>query len=645
MRNNSVFNMVFTKVGWLIRSLTIVIGVIFAGPSWAEVPSATPTFAEEDISVSDDAPIIVPKSITKGDSYNKNKRQRAQKPPSDTITTETLQSNPITEISPEQKPVVSVPMPDGVTSAALPDVSLESIGSVDAQNTLGTNIWKKTAHGLAIRLVAGLPTDIHLSFIRNLQRRLLLGAAEPPQIDQSMELADQSLLTARLNKLWNTGFWQDYRELVKLMPPSQIPPNVTKNLFASELQDAKFSDACAHFNQNMQNNADELFWRRARIFCALVSGKNDVARLQRDLMAEKSKSESSDWLALTDAALGGSKKTSVKAKNLDVLDWALVRFASIAVNTDEFDGTSNPGINAIIIGIDQMPALKKIELAEKMALRGIISPEKLLKAYQSVIQNAPVQIQSADNSKLPAAMRRANNAVYIQNLSEPAKKTAVIADLFQSSNKPAERRLLALAVASSLTETLPVQELQSFAPTAIRLHAVLGNYPAARLWMDVAVLDDAVAVKSWPYVRLLRLVDGSNARGKNLFQQWITATLAADPKSLEDKLALLALAAKSLGDSDEIYDLTALPKNFNADILALRDSRSASAASSIMMQQAVQNNMRGAGLAMVIYALGGGELADVDAHTVVRSLDAVQRLLGAGEARNLALEVLANAGL
>ncbi|TAH32753.1 MAG: hypothetical protein EYC62_08430 [Alphaproteobacteria bacterium] len=592
---------------------------------------------------------VAEESATKGDNYNKAERQKqneqtqeliSQSKNGKEVSEQTLESSPILNVEPTASAAIGTVI---VSSQELPGIALDSAGISDRGITLGSNMWQNTPHGLAIRLVSGLPTDIESPSIRNLAIRLLLTAAEQPRKDSSMELGDQLLIDQRLVKLWNMGQWQQYGNLVATMPGNVVAGNLAKNYALLQLILGQTKGGCERVDKFSRQDNPDRFWQKAQIYCAMVSGKQDVAKLMHDLWQEKYENDDPILHKLLVAAESNARDVKVKAKDLSTLHWLIVNDADLIVNTDGVD-TIDVAAQMLLLSNDNILWQKKSALAEKLALHGVIDTNKLTGIYSQLESNgkAGKALLRKEDSKISDAQRRGSNWLYIHAIADPVQRATAINDSYEDLDAIQERRLLALAHADWLKSLIPSTDYIWFAPTAGRLLILLGEPKLARAWFEIATSDESTAAKAWPYIRVLHLSDGQS---KILQEKWIARTILSAPRKLEEYLGMLALHLNALGESDNIWTRDTLPKGFSADMLKLTTHKAATPGASILLQQAAQANSRAESVAYVIYMLGQNNLADIAAQNVAESVESLNHLGLQEEARNLVLESLVASGL
>ncbi len=614
-------------------------------------------------SVISDAPAADAASPAKEDSYNKAERKKKDEAvaktvsenkienqkDSDSVKSEILQSDAITAVTPavEQKPV-SEPVANepAVKMQSLPEPAMDSAGLSDRGISLGSDMWQNTSHGLAIRLIAGLPNELTSPALRQLASRLLLTAAQQPKKDKSMELGDQLLIEQRFAKLWNMGQWDAYASLLAAMPAAAVKGNLAKNHAMMQLMTKQSKLGCDRIDKSARAGETDAFWHKAQIYCAIADNKPDAARLMHDVWREKNTEADADLDVLVEAAAGSNKKTKLKAKNLTGIHWLIVRDSGIVISPEGFDGNADQAVSYIAAGSNILPLDKKIELAEKLAQHGAMDGVQLSGIYDQLPRSGQdgQNILLKDTAKIPSAVRRALNWAYLNGLEENTQRATSIADLYDAFAAPNERRLLAIANLSWL-KTLPASpELQWFSPYAARLLVWGGDLKSARSWFELALVNETTAVKSWPYLRVLRIVDSNSPKSRVIAEKWVAQTMMASPRMVEQWLGSTAMLSRALGDSEEVFARSLMPKGFSADMLRLRDMKTASPGLSVVMQQAVQGGSRGELAAYAIYSLGQSGLSEIAVQNLAQAIDNLNRLGIPDEAKSLALEFLAESG-
>lgn len=610
---------------------------------------AGPIMAEDAVLAAENP--VAQESATKGDNYNKAERQKKNEQTEELIhqsksgaevTEETLESNTILTVEPVE-PVVAKSESVSINIQELPGIALDSTGLTDRGITLGTTMWQNTPHGLAIRLVSGLPMAIESPAVRSLALRLLLTAAEQPKKNSSMELGDQLLIDQRLVKLWNMGQWVQYGNLLATMPSAAITGNLAKNYALLQLIVGQPKGGCERVDKFSRTDNPDRFWQKAQIYCAMLSDKEDMARLMHDLWQEKYGNEDPVLHKLLDAAESNARDVKVTAKDLSTLHWLIVNHADLIVNTEGID-TVDVAAQILLLSNENILWQKKAVLAEKLALQGVIDSAQLTRIYDQLAANgnAGKKLLRKESQKISAAQRRGSNWMYTHHLADPIQHASAISDSYEDFDAASERRLLALAHADWLKSISPSTDFAWFAPTAGRLFVLLGDIKSARAWFEMAATDESAAAKSWPYLRVLHL---GEAQSRIWAEKWVARIMLSSPRKVEEYLGLLAMNLRGLGESDDVLSRNFLPNGFSAEMLKLISRKTAPAGLSVLLQQAVQTASRAEAVAYIIYMLGQFELAEMSPQNIAQAIDSLYRLGLQDEARAVALESLAASGI
>lgn len=646
--------------------------------AWAEdpAPSETPDpVAEEslnqaaEVKPAEEAPAVTPESAaaqTPAPAPVKEPvEEKAAAPAIHPVIQEKIieqkigQQTPITNITPApEKELGTVIISSGVTSHVLPEIGVDSIGAPETPRHLGRSMWQNTDHGTAVRLIRGVPASLESPVLRDLAERLLVTAAEPPKKNQN-EMAGQALIDQRLQALWNLGLWNDYATIVAAMPVARVTPGLMKR-WALALAEAKQNaPACQKAEKGMILDSADLFWNKMLIFCQIANNDDAKAQLSYDLWREKNAAQDPDFNMLVEAALqnhhaaedGGKaqKKLTLQSKSLSALHYLVAAQAGIVLPADLAEDDL---AKAIAITQDNMPtprmALppvapdKQVAMAEDLAKRGLIDGAALAASYAAYPFAKPESLRLIvkPDAKFTPPARHALNAQYLSQQKDAQHRAAAIDELWNAFPDETERKLMALSQAEWLQNVLPTQEWQWFAPTALRLSVLSGNYGASRAWLDVAILDDQAGAKLWPYLRLLRLVDSYSPRAKQLAEKWAALSLASSAKDVENRLGLLATLVPALGDRDEVFSRAILPTGLSAEMLKLDDRKSASPAWTAALTHAVQNNSRAEAVLLTIYGLGQAPLSHMSSPTLAQGVEALVKAGLPQDARQLAFEIL-----
>ncbi len=417
-----------------------------------------------------------------------------------TLTPRTLapagQQQPDTSANPLPVRTVS----GGIDVQTLDSVSSEALGLLSGKDAFPSDMWTGVDRSVVEYLIKDLPVTPASPYLRILQRRLLLSAAQPPQ----GKSGEKSLLAIRAEKLAEMGQTSDVISLIQSAPQNERNNDLAILETESLLLSKETSKACALSAANMQTNSDK-FWIKSMAFCRMLAKQNDQAMLSLSLLKDLGDNDPV-YYQLMDAMAAGDKTSIDSLPSPKALDLALIE-ATQAKLSDNVQVSDNPNLLGLLV------KSKSVGAIDRAARLNLVNINSLRQAYQSVKFGPELLAEPlAAAEKLDPMQAQA----LLYQVSAKTGQLAVIRT---------ETIGLALELARDNNTFFTVSRLYSaliadlnrgidhlwFAPNAVRALLAAGDWDNAKAWyllLRNAAFTDAEAEKAWTSIRPLAAFAG-----------------------------------------------------------------------------------------------------------------------------------------
>ncbi len=618
-------------------SLLLLSGQVFAQGA---PRSLNPPGLGEPVDAAPAAPIVPPRSQPTAQT------PRAQAPvpaPVSPPTMSTLQPPP-TESG-------STLLPGNVDVSPMAAINADAAGTLDPDHGgFGANMWNGTRRGIVETLLGQLPTSSSSATVRDLMRRLLLTRAAPPQGP-----ASKSLIGLRVQALAAMGDAEDVDALMNAAGGRADSPELAHarvDLLFLENDNAKVCPIVA-----AQADSDDIYWRKALIFCQALAGDIDRAQLSAQLLSEQGDKDTLFYDLL--AALTGPFKPKFEAgTKLQPIHFAMARAAKVTL-PPELLTSDNPAILRTVATSPTVDIGVRLEAAEKAESMGALDTKVLREIYSSVQLSKeqlekPLSAAQSDKSAMSRAIlyRRASQekvATAMAGVIQIALATAQNSGRYQSQAR----------VYRDLIKSLPPSgDLVWFAPDAVRALLASNEDQLAETWFDIlrgnAIMDERAAQLRNQILPVARLAGGvpDEDWSEGGPAAWLDAALAPPPPGSKNptpppsrdevrvRATLLFNLLEALGDpvSDEDWE----------KILAgppLPGKSMSNPAIRRQLESSAQQQRVGETVLLGTIVAGNGSITDVDP-TALRGVIEALRNVGLGaEAHDLAVEAALAAGI
>ncbi|MDX9690197.1 MAG: hypothetical protein EOM37_08560 [Proteobacteria bacterium] len=455
--------------------------------------------------------------------------------PSSPAATPNLPSPPAAEKAPDQpSSVAPVPMPQPVVQAPLASVDPETFGLLSPEHGgLGSSVWGNTSRLVVDRLLPVVRLPSASMTLNDLARRLFLSSAAAPILAPSDEKPTRTLLSGRLEGLLALGAVDQAWELSLLADPSLVDAVTLRQLAEASLISPNSKTVCDKIPSLMAAHGTkeeaQLEWQKALLICQLKAGQKEQVQLGLDVMQENKGAARDTFAVLLSRNILGDKK--VLPTNLTPLrptTLALLEESKLALPPELYIRAEA----SMVPGLIQTKAQKesaRLDMAERMAAKGVLTKDQLLQAYKSY-EPSSQEVASANSTRTTTSVDRAMMLRAIENEGLPDKKMDMALRFLNSLPPQGQIGPAGQIVADLLADILPKSDYNRVSAGMTRLYAMAGQPDKAMLWhkiaRDVAGRSPDVAdelKRIWPLLVLSGLV--SDGDYPQEIKAWLDATL------------------------------------------------------------------------------------------------------------------------
>lgn len=521
----------------------------------------------------------------------------------------------------------SLPPPDvPVTATTLAPVDAGWIGVLgEAAHPLPQTMWQGTPRALVAAALPRLgPTGSPT--LQDLSRRLLLSNAIAPQGADAPDAP--SLGALRVGRLMALGDADEALALIEALPTTMGGEELDRDLVELRFAKDDTDGACRDVQSGIARHQG-VWWDRALIACQALAGDKAKAALGLSLLREQQVPSDAAFDTLVNT-LGGHPAKLDKLPDAHPMLIKLLVAAKLPLPADAVASADLLGLREWAAN-DAAPPLQRLAAAERAASLGALTPETLASLYGKV-EFKPEELGAAIKQGKAPASPRERALLYQVARTDPAipARTAALRALLAEAKKRDDFITMARVVAPILGELTPGNELQSFAPDAVRALYAAGRAEAAQGWL--AQVDAA----STPSMRLLtRLATGTAAPGDDAaLQDAVVAVSKHDP----------ALGALLLAVLPEL-GITIAPGDWAPLIGAPHGAAMPDFAVWTRQQEAVNGKRVGETVLLTLLIARAGDRLSGEPIVLSRAVAGLKAVGLESEARALALEAALAAGI
>jgi hypothetical protein len=444
------------------------------------------------------------------------------------------------------------------TSAGGDTVEITPLGKVDpdmlgsrsaAGDSFSPDLWARTPRDVATVLLQRLPGALASPALRDLQRRLLVSEAKPPE--GNAPPGAPSLIALRAAKLLEMGDAEAAESLLRALPASLDEEPILRVKVEQGLLSDKRDAACAEVSRQLPRFPNT-FWQQAQVACQAAAGQDGPAGLGAQLLHEQGY-DNAAFFNLVEMAGGARNLPIDKLGPVTPASLILLRAAKRDVPADSL-AASSPGILRAIALAPELPLATRLVAGERAAAYGALAPAALGQLYLNFeappadIANAAALSKSDKGPRARAVLFRA-----ARDQSNPMTRSDLIRAAFDSARAAGLYPATAALYRPMIEELAPTAELTGFAGEATRALLMSGAGEAARRWYDLvrsrAGTDgDASKLQAqlWPLLHLAALDEGGYDPVRLL--AWYDAQSAKPAAALAERASLLFGLFGALGD-------------------------------------------------------------------------------------------------
>ncbi len=393
----------------------------------------------------------------------------------------------------------------GVETRTLAPIGADGLGLArdDEELVFGPPQWQETPWTVAVDLVRGLPAQTPAPVLRQIARRLLTTAANPPANSGAGGAREGAFLDARLNRLGAMGFWAEAAEIAAMTPASRRSDEARRRLVEADLIRGRTDEGCKAIDT--QRDRTEAYWLRARIACLALTGKRDEANLLIQVLREQG--QDSDGLSLMAEAVGGNDAAIAGLSGDASAAWdiyaALLARAQAKPLPDAALAALTPQVAAILAlgepGQQKLPLDTRIEAALTAAAGGTVPISVVVDLFNQY-QPFPTDLDSpaAAAGKSPAMALALLHRIALSTPSPKLKAEAVGEALRRAGGvgsgtpdgariaNPGRLRLMAELLRAQISDLAPTPDAAAIAPIVARAVLLGGEADQIQTWLGLA---------------------------------------------------------------------------------------------------------------------------------------------------------------
>lgn len=525
-------------------------------------------------------------------------------------------------------------------------VGVDGVGLID-QGTGGlpVNLWARTPAVVASALVSKIPAAAPSPVMHDLAVRLLTSAATAPRVT---DLRGPELLPARLERLMMLGEAKAAADLAALVPAAKRDENIRRLALEARLLEAEAPapDVCGAAREGLAA-FDSPWWQKLAAFCALTENRPAEAQMALAMLRETGHRDAPFfWAAERLSGIQPAALSGLPATNPLLL--AMLRRTGEPLPAEALGPDAAPWLLAAVA--QEGPAgADRLAVAERAAASGALSPAALDAVYAA--QDFTPEELAAPIRIARTPQQRARLARLAGRQTEPAALADVLVAALEGTAAdplyPATARLHAEALAA----LPPTPDLLRHAVPVARALFTAGRTEQAMAWVlaaeRAAAQGDRTAERAaaalWPYARAAEAPSRS-AFGPAMLDAWRDTQRIGDTDEgkplLNRRHALVLGLLQALGEPVHSDDW--LPVLLDA---VVAEAPVPDAAILRALDLAAADGRMGETVALALIALGNEGPAQVHPEATFRAVAALRAVGLTDEARALALEAMAAAGV
>jgi len=467
-----------------------------------------------------------------------------------------------TSVPTENQPVPEIRLGIEVNRLERPDP--QDFGTIDVSSGgFERTVWGGAKASFVAHLTGQLPPAIASPTLRDLLRRLLLTAAQPPVQDE--ETSEFNLAALRVSQLQSMGLLGSAAALLDAAPSANTDPRLRRLRVENLLLRNDVSEACLETRRPGISVA-ERFWQYLLVFCHAAEGNLAEASLGAGLMSEGAEPVDPVFMQLIDGFVDGETPKIDTLGTPTILLMAMFRHAKIPFPIESLEKAPPPLLATVALS-PETDLDTRLAAAEKAVLYGAMSTERLTSIYAA----APFSGEDLDTALSTAQAVRSprGRALLFQAAAGQNVPTARAEVLQKALNFAAEDGAYPLSISLyrvMLESMVSSVELSWFAADAARALSALGRDDLARPWMSGLRYESvrSPAAKQlldsmWVLATLAKPPDASG-RAFGTLADWRNAVSVIEPdpanRRIKEGMALLEIYGYSIDPEQWIAALS-----------------------------------------------------------------------------------------
>jgi hypothetical protein len=535
------------------------------------------------------------------------------------------------------------PAEPAVHSVELAPASLEGVGTlIESQGGFSNDMWAGSNRAAIERLIGELPAALPSRTLRQMERRLLLTAADLP--DGSKEAERGQLIAARVERLAAMGDIDGVLGLMRVVPSRLVSESMLRAKAEAHLLAGEDQAVCRE-QASPPPGARDPFWTKFGIFCKLLAGDKAKASLGLDILRDL-RHDDPAFLMLAEALLGLNPPNPPSMADAQPLHVAMLRAAKRPAPLDAARA-SHPGVLRLMALTPSLDGDLRLAAAERAEIMGVLDTEALRRLYSAVAFNDQEKAQALMLAEKDRGVRgRALLWQAAKASNQSDQRAEIIAKSLALAGPGYPFLAMSRLMEPLILEMSPSSSLIWFAPTALRALYAAGRYETARQWSEALLRgkgmeDRATQTSLAPLIRLADPRDGDNWN-ETALSSWRQLQLSAKDKASTDlvnaRAALLFGLIEALGDS---AGAAWIPLQEGSKLVPMPQPRPALWHA---LRQASEQLRLGETVLASLVTLGENGAAS-DAISLYRAVAALKLIGLEREARSLAVEAAILAGL
>jgi len=522
---------------------------------------------------------------------------------------------------------------------SLSEIDPDSAGTLTAEDGgFGIDMWAGTDRGVVDALLPRLPVKAASTTMRGLMRRLLLSAAAVPDGPSSRG----GLVALRARLLAEMG------DLAGVAALLDATPGRAANPALAEIEaDARFlandnARACALASNEIREH-DSAYWQKAFIFCQALAGQHSRASLGVELLRELGEGDNAFFSLVDGLAVGGSMDLE-RMPDPTPLHLAMARAAKVRLPPDVIS-SNRPGVLRAIAISPNAPVELRLEAAERAEAACALSIDTLRQLYTSVSFSEDAlanPLSKAEAESGPFSRALLYRTALVQTV--PTAQAEAVARAFELAREGGRYVATVRGFLPVLRRLSASGELVWFAPEAVRALLVAGQHDDAAAWLallrEASIANDQAAQALTTLMPIARLAGAPDA------DEWDVAGLAEWWEGMKDEDGARGRATLLYGLLDAVGD--EVPDRLWHVLLDGPERSAAAVPHPALWRQladASSEGRIGETVMLALLALGDGGPAAVEPLTLGHAIRSLHAVGLTAEARAIAVEAAAAAGL